>query len=1375
VGNDKRTYWNLPRVFRSGALVLAFLVLSFHPLFAQEKLLPVFDFRRVTVADGLPSNEIRSNVVRDRQGFIWVGTESGLARYDGYTCRVYREFSSPNNALVLYVDTRGRLWIGTYGSGLSLYDPTNDRFLNFLPRPNDSSWIQAGHIVSIHEDESGTIWLAGNPQLVRLDLGQAIDIANADSVARHVRFHPISHEGFRGCEIVDAWDDSSILVGTGAGLFIVDRKTCNAARSCIPSVPGLSLDTVVITSLRWENPERLWLGTFFYGLFLFDRASGTLTAYHKKPWNGNQTRDKDIQDLRLDGSGRLWIATGDSVDLFDPVAGKYLDYVPASRGPGKSMWTRLSVDSTGTLWIGTGDDGLYFLPPRSFLFPRYALKGSSGGPIEMETIDRWNDGSYWIGAEGKAVRVQMENLQVREIVDLFKGEKSRYARTGFWASYDDGKGRLWYGAWGLGLYRFEPQTGRVRNFRFSTQLTNLEPGEDVCCSILGAGGDSLWIGAYNDVLLTFDTRGNFFSKITNIPDGSILHLTKDTAGKIWIADEFLGLFVLDPASMTSTHFEHDPHDATSISRSHPQNTYQDPQGRLWVGCDTLDLWEPGTSHFRHFPNPAFGDATFAKPLGSDKRGRLWVQYQDKGLAILDPDGGRFVNFDYSDGVVGSMGMSSLQDGRVMLVGYGGMNIVDPDNLFTSQPPPPLVVTKVSINDTVNLPLQNISAGNGLRLRYDENVLEIGFAVVDPGATHLIGYLYRLEGLENVWVHPDERRFVRYPGLNPGDYVFRVKAINRFGRWPAQEIAFAVSIAPPWWRTWWAYGVYGFLLIGVLYSGYRTRLRQVHLKQQAEMEHFQAEHLAEVDRLKSRFFSNISHEFRTPLTLILGPADQGLESTQEPSTRQKLYKIKENAKKLLGLVNQLLDFSRLESGMMRLQVSGSDIVRFLRRVEMSFESWAERKHIGLVFQSDAESIPGYFDADKVEKIVNNLISNALKFGHEGGEVTVTVTRFRNQNLDLKTQNSIPRSGITISVSDTGPGIAPEQLSHIFDRFYRVDETHATEGTGIGLALTKELVDLHHGTITVQSTPGKGSVFTVTFPIEQSAYEPKEITESAPQIQRREHAEAEASWEEPPPVPATAPAEGKPIVLVVEDNADLRAYIREYLEADYAVEEAGNGKEGYDRATELVPDIVISDIMMPLMDGMELCRALKQDMRTSHVPVILLTARAGTDSKIEGLEIGADDYVTKPFETRELGVRVRNLIEQRRKLREKFSAGVVLKPGEVAVTSLDDALLKGVMGAVEQGMGDEKFGVEDLSRKIALGRRQLERKLQGLTGLSPAEFIRTMRLQRAHELLVKNAGTVSEIAFQVGFGSPSYFSSCFRERFGYPPSDVKSQHG
>jgi signal transduction histidine kinase/DNA-binding response OmpR family regulator/ligand-binding sensor domain-containing protein len=1387
---------------------------------------------------------MRSNVVRDRQGFIWFGTLNGLARYDGYACKVYPKFSYMNAALFLHVDTKGRLWVGTSGSGLSLYDPTSDRFVNILPLQNESRSLQSPNINTICEDDSGVIWLVGDrarqPGLVWLDLGTAGNETNADSVARHAQFHNMYHEGFKdGVWVVDRWDSTCALVTTVHGLFICNRKTNAISRLVFPPVSGLRLDTVFVSSLFWETPRRLWIGTLYHGLYLFDRASRSLTAYHKRPAMGNRVRDDHIQSLQGDRSGRLWIDcnTHDlfAFELFDPSSGVYRDYLFSSVGPGKSDYTRMSVDSTGILWIPTADDGLYFLPPASSRFPRYALKGSSGRPMEMETIDRWSDGSYWVGAEGKVARVRLENLSALGTVDLFKSEKGGYARAGIWTSYEDGNGTLWYGTRGLGLYRFEPKTGQVKNFRSSAQLGGLLKMYDNVASIIGVGRDSLWIAAGSDGILSFDTHSNLYSEVPHTRGGSTVHMMKDREGTIWISDEARGLFVFDPSTTGWEQYGYNPSDPLSIRNSNHQNTYQDSQGRIWVGCDTLDLWEPGTRSFKHFPNPVFGDVTFAKPLGSDKRGRLWVQYHDKGLAILDPTGGQFANFDYSDGVVRPIAMSSLPDGRVILVGYGGMNIVDPDSLFKSRPPPPLVITKVLINDTANLPLQSISAGTGLRLPYDENVLEFGFAAIDPGATHLIGYLYRLEGLEKAWVQSNGRRFVRYPGLNPGNYVFRVKAVNKLGRWPDQEIALAVSIAPPWWRTTWAYGAYVFLFIGLLYAGYRVRLRQVHLQQEVEMEHFQAEHLSEVDRLKSRFFANISHEFRTPLTLILGPIQKwkershpersesrrfvsgGVESkddhgsghastssrlksdetalsmTHAPELHNDMSMAERNAHRLLRLINQLLDLSKLEAGAMKLRANRMNIVPLVKGIAYSFETSAGMRKVELNVLVHPVEIEVYCDKDMVEKILSNLLSNAFKFTPEGGRVSVSLGLCGTQpphspfSLKEKGGGGMSSGFVSISVSDTGIGIPPDQLDKVFDRFYQVDasQTREHEGSGIGLALVKELVELHHGTIEVQSEVGRGTTFTVRMPLGRGHLKDDEVVEAptphviltpakASDQVREEESEANNQMHLPPfgrDQHDNESAAQKPIVLIVEDNADVRSYIKDYLVPVYQVAEAGDGADGIEKAVEIIPDLIISDVMMPKKDGYEVCKTLKFDEKTSHIPIILLTAKAASENKIEGLEIGADDYLIKPFEPKELLSRIRNLIELRQKLRVKFSKGVELKPGEVAITSLDDAFLKRVMTAVEANMRKEDFEVEDLAQAVFLSRVQLYRKLRALTNLTPADFIRRMRLQRAKELLEKNAGTVAEIADSVGFSNHSHFAHLFKEQFGILPGDVR----
>jgi signal transduction histidine kinase/DNA-binding response OmpR family regulator/ligand-binding sensor domain-containing protein len=1339
------------------ALTVFLGFMSIQPLRAQDKLLPVFQFKRV---DGI-SEQVRSRAVRDEEGFVWIGTARGLERFDGYGVRSYRNIPddphslSSNTVTSLLLDTKKRLWVGTDGNGLSLYDRANDRFLNFLPRAGDTSWYQAKTIARILEDRNGALWLATRyGGVVRIDLPSDAGPENLDTPLSRARFttYDLSTPLNSATDLIER-TDGKILVASDSGLIAFDPSTHSLPRLNIAASPGHLLTSLAVQCFCRDSNDVLWVGTETKGLFRVDWIHHTVQNYRHARGDILSVISDDIHDVAVGESGALWLGTDAGLQLFSPSSGQDIPYLtigPVHRGP--SLMTMISVDRAGTLWIGTAEGGVQWLSPKSRLIPLFGLPDASGPwPRDFDTIDRDRKGNLWLTSAGLAFQIDITSKKVLKVIDIYRGKKPTF---GDCASFIDKRGTLWFGTCGLGLFRVDLESGRVRNYGVESGLG----ASRIVIGITQATGDSLWIAAHYDGLKKFDPITGRFSGVPGMSKIEVRSVMQDRQGTVWVASPSSGISILNPSTGAVEAFRHSPSDPTSLSSDNAPTVFQDFLGRLWVGAgNVIHLWNPTARTFTRYPNPAFGAGCTAWRLHTDAKGRLWGYFHNGGLSMLDLSSGAYTDFDPSCGLCGGVnGMTNLEDGRMVLGGWWGLNVFHPDSLDKHQPAPPLVLTKMSINDEPVAPPQLNMASSSLSLPYSQNVLEFEFAAIDINAPLLVQYQYLLEGLEKDWVKPKQGRFVRYTNLAPGDYTFRVRAASSRSEWPDREIALLISISPPWWRTLWAYGGYGLFFLGLIYSGYRLRLKQVKLKQQAETEHFQSEHLAEVDRLKSRFFSNISHEFRTPLTLILGPADQAIETAEQPLTQQKLRVIKENAVKLFALVNQLLDFSRLESGMMRLQVSYGDLVQFVRRVVMSFESWAERKKINLEFQSDAGSAGGFFDRDKLEKIVNNLMSNALKFTTEGGTVKVWL------HLEPNTARS------TISVADTGSGIAPEHLPHIFDRFYRVDETHTTEGTGIGLALTKELVELHHGTIAVKSTPGKGSVFTVVLPVEKGAYRADEISETPSQPEERAHIEAPAV--ESRSELSMPPADGKPIVLVVEDNVDLRDYIREFLEADYAVHEAGNGKEGLDKALELVPDLVISDVMMPEMDGMELCQALKQDVLTSHVPVILLTARAGMDSKIEGLETGADDYVTKPFESKELLARVRNLIEQRRQLRAKFSAGLVLKPGEVAVTSVDDALLKKVMEIVERNMENEEFAVDDLAREACLSRTHLNRKLRGLTNLSPAEFIRYIRLQRARELLEKNVGPVAEIAFRVGFTSPAYFSACFHERFGYPPSEV-----
>ncbi|RAJ10384.1 tetratricopeptide repeat protein [Arenibacter echinorum] len=521
---------------------------------------------------------------------------------------------------------------------------------------------------------------------------------------------------------------------------------------------------------------------------------------------------------------------------------------------------------------------------------------------------------------------------------------------------------------------------------------------------------------------------------------------------------------------------------------------------------------------------------------------------------------------------------------------------------------------------------------------------------------------------------------------------------------------------------------------------------------------------EVDQMKSKFFANISHEFRTPLTLILGPIETMLCETDDQKVKYSLKVMKKNANRLLKLINQLLDLSKLEAGKFKLKVAEMDIIPIVRGVAMAFHSLAELKKIDLQINSDSNHLKVFVDREKLEMMLVNLLSNAFKFTPQNGTVKVLV--------DTNAANS-RASFYTITVSDTGVGIPEKDLAQIFNRFYQStnDQENGYDGTGIGLALTKELVDLHQGAIKVASQVGFGTDFTIEMPVGKEHFKAAEVMSMVPLLNQEHETMINTLTEIDFPDDDGAVDRSKPLLLLVEDNIDVMNYLKDIFQWEYQILQAQDGQQGIEMALEHVPDMIISDVMMPKKDGYVVCKTLKQDEKTSHIPIILLTAKASLEDKMEGLETHADDYVTKPFAPKELLLKVDNLISSREKLREKYKREAVLKPSDIAVNSVDEAFLERIIKVVEANMGDELFGVEPLALAIGMSRSQLHRKLKALLGQAPTQFIRTFRLQRAHDLLKQNAATASEIAYQVGFSSPSYFSKCFHEQFGHTPSEIQ----
>ncbi|MGH7493047.1 MAG: ATP-binding protein [bacterium] len=665
------------------------------------------------------------------------------------------------------------------------------------------------------------------------------------------------------------------------------------------------------------------------------------------------------------------------------------------------------------------------------------------------------------------------------------------------------------------------------------------------------------------------------------------------------------------------------------------------------------------------------------------------------------------------------------------------------------------------------------------LPYAANSLRFQFAATDYRSPASLRYRHQLEGFDRGWSAWSVETFPDYTGLPPGEYRFRVQAQNGLGAF-SREASFPYRILPPWYRTGWAYLLYGLMMVAFVAGIVKWRVWQLQ-KEARRLEALiadrtrtiqqQSDKLAELDRIKSRFFANISHEFRTPLTLILGPLEDWLAQARDLARKAEWLRMRRAARRLLRLINQLLDLSRLEAGQLTLRAAPGDFPAFLKCVTMSFASLAEQKRIHLHFDGElaADALREmYFDREKMETIISNLLANALKFTPKDGEVKVSVHSISASILAAKTEECVE-----VKISDTGPGIPPDQLPHIFGRFYQGNNRAASaqSGVGIGLALVKELVELHHGEVLVESVEGKGTAFALRFPVGWEAFHAEELREEMPDKSIEPAWEDELDEEAAPVVSArqksVSPGE-KPVILLVEDHADVRRYISGQLLESFQIVEAEEGESGWHAALEIVPDLVLSDVMMPGIDGGKLCEKLKSDPRTSHIPVVLLTARAGEEDRLAGLEIGADDYLTKPFNSRELQIRVRNLIEQRRKLRDIYRREGLLQTAAPPMPSAEQAFIRQLMSVVDAKIEAEGFGPEEMSHALHMSRRQLQRKIHALTGQSPAEFIRTVRLRHARQLLAQRAGTVSEIAYRVGFNNLSYFARSFKKEFGVNPS-------
>ena len=1353
---------------------------------------PSVRFRHLTIDDGLAQGTVRT-VMQDREGFLWLSTQGGLHRYDGHTFVVYKTtpFDTMSisdswvNATVEAAD--GGLWVTTQRGGLNRMDRATGTFTHYRHDPDAPTSLSSDKTVDVIVDRRGDLWVT------TLDGGLNRMRAGEDGRFTRYRHDPDDPESLPSDELyrITEAPDGQIWVGSANGVFRVDPATGAATRYLFnpESAGGLATPFYVYAPYHPPDaPGTVWLATG-NGLVRLDSETGAFRRFLLVPGEGALSSRNTLRSVIPDPETPdvLWVSgMGTGIARFDVRTGEFTRYRHDPVDPyslaENSVFT-VAADRSGTMWVGYASQGLSAFNTESAYLSHLRhdpRDEQSLAPGIVWGLYEDREGTLWVNTDVGELEFYLTRfdaggrvVRYRHDPDdpgaLYPGVNRAFA--------EDPAGRLWI-AEERGLSRLDRETGRVTRF-----LRPADPQRNDVYALLPTAADRhvFWVGSVGG-LDRFDTRTGEFTRVPlslgveGEPSVEVLHESAD--GTLW-AGTPSGLVRLAPSGEAAVASAYDPGDPTTISSDLILDIAEraGEPGVLWLATrgGGLNRFDVDTGTARQYTTDDGLPSDVVYGLLEDGGGALWMS-TDGGIAAFDPATGTVRSYGLGDGLMAleynTHGFATGAGGVLHFGSGAGVTSFRPERLQINRVPPQVALTGLRVfNEPVagaGAPRRwSLSEPQTVRLAHDQNQVTFEFAALhykDPAANR---YAYRLEGLDERWIEAGTQPSATYANLPPGRYTFRVRAANSDGVWNEEGASVGLVIARPWWRTWWAVLGYAVAAVGLAAAVARDRQRRARLRRRLETERLEGAALRDLDRAKSRFFANVSHEFRTPLTLTLGPLDDVLAGEYGPlpeAAAEPVALARRSAGRVLELINQILDVARLEAGGTPLRARRLELGAVVEAQAEAFVPLAVHRRVAVDVSVPDAPLSVWADPEHVGTILANLLSNALKFTPGGGAVRVAV----------EADGEVAR----VTVRDTGPGIAEADLPHVFDRFYQAGGGAGRPlGSGIGLALAHELATLHGGALTVESTvggPASGSAFTLALPLGRDHLAPDQILDqpwdgapvAAPVA-------AEAAGEASTPAPGLD--DDVTTVLVADDQPDIRSFVRRHLErAGYRVVEAADGEEALGRVRQRLPDLVVSDVMMPRLDGIGLCRALRSDHETDFVPVLLLTAKAAPEDRLEGLAEHCDDYLTKPFDVRELVARVDNLIAIRRRLRERFAGPPVTggsgdgAVGRPAIESADDVFVASVRAAIEAGLADDTFSVGALAEAVGLSRSHLLRRTTALMGAAPSDLIRTARLDRAAELLAARAGTVSEVAYGVGFKSVAHFSNAFLAHAGVRPS-------
>lgn len=1331
------------KAYRAIVLLFTFFILASTTAWAYGSKK---SFSSITINDGLSNNTV-FDIIQDNKGIIWVGTSDGLNKYDGSDIQSYRHDPENSNTLIsnhirVLSLSEENLLIGT-NIGLSIYNTRMNTFTNYLlhEQVNDIIigtdarfyLITTNKVILFDGEVLETVY--ENPHLINqtaslleddILLGTRSGLYRLNKTNRSLMpFDERLNDKY--IQRIELGADGLWIATEGSGLYFLGKEG-SYKHYQHGSDDSQSLSSNYIRTIQFDAENKLWIGTF-NGLNILDVDSGHLESYHSSDVNRYSLNQNSVRSLYNDAQGGMWIGTYfGGINYYHPLQNQFnrLSHIPNSNTLSDHVVSSIVEDEDGLIWIGTNDNGLNKYNPKTEQFS-YFTKRAGGKGLKSNNIKTIiTSGNYcYIGSHGGGV-AQLERSTGK--ITVYHKDNSQLISNNVYAlELDKKRNLLWIGTLN-GLVSFD-----------------LEKKEFVPLSAYQSWGEA--------------------TDLHNLSTGQIYVLYMDSNHRLWIGTDF-GVYTYSYEKNLISHYEID----TKEQNGRINCFYEDHLGQIWIGTASgLRLLHTGSQSFKTYTTKDGLPNNNVLGILQDSYYRYWIS-TNQGLVCFTPTNGRMRVYTHLDGLPSDQfsqySYCKSSSGELYFGGINGITYFKPerikDNTFTPQP----IITglkvlseEVNPNDDHGILQQAISFTKQLRLKPSQNSFTLSFAVPNYLSAQHNVFAYRLEGLDTEWHYMTQAHPVSYSNLPPGTYTFLLKAGNGEDKWNNNPTYLDIEVLPYWWETIWFRVFIIVFFLTFIYAVWRFFNKRQKLENQLKIERLEQKQKEEINQMKLRFFINISHEFRTPLTLIISPLEELLQRTRDKWTIGQIKLMQRNANKLLYLVNQLLDYRRAELGVFALKVKEDKPIAQIENIMSMYDRLAQQKQIDFNFYNaipDQEQV--LYDASYLELIVSNLLSNAFKFTPNQGKISI--------------RTSLEANSFMIQVTDTGQGIDTKDLERIFERFYQ--SNYQSKGTGIGLSVVNRLVKLHHGHLNVESAKGEGATFTICLPQNKEVYAPHEFLQEG-EVERKytlslevvDHIEvndASDADEQDAVLDETAPT-----LLIVEDDTDVRNYLKESFKGGARIYTSDNGLEPLEIVKTHKIDLIISDVMLPEQSGIKLCRALKQNIKTSHIPIILLTAKASPEDQLEGLTAGADDYIYKPFQISLLKKKVENRLKLKKRMLEHYSNHLEVAPADITFNEMDREFLEKAKEIVEQNLDNVNFQVDDFCEQMAMSRSNLHLKMKAITGESTIEFIKKIRFNEACKLLQDGRYSVAEVSAMVGFNTPSYFTTSFKKHFGMLPTD------